>query len=211
MTAVHRRSRAAAAPLALLALWLASCAAPASALAASPSRSRCVRSGDALGCTRLTASLSAAGPEAEEPEEELEESAEEAATAEAETEEEETGSPVGSRADHAGDPGSAVLSGLRLTARATTALAHHRPSASAIGFSFTLSAASKVRIALVEQVDSGGHELWAALPDSLTVAAGAGHVNRALTGHNRLSPGRYRLTVRPLAGRPRSIYLTVRR
>ncbi len=147
--------------------------------------------------------------ESEEAEEELEEKAEEAATAEAEAEEE--GSVTGSPANHAGATGVAVLSDLKLTAQAAAALDRHRPSASAIGFSFTLSASSKVRITLVEQTDSHGHDRWARLPDSLTVNAGPGRVTHSLTSHNRLSPGRYRLTVKPLGGRSRSIFLSTGR
>jgi|SRR5580693_5469103 hypothetical protein len=209
MTGVHWTFRAVGTPVAL-ALLLACCATPSPVLAASPMGSGCVRADDALGCVHIAATgLSAGGSEAEEPGEELEEGSEEAG-GEAEVEEEAV--TEGGSASDRGRAGRGVLvSNLELTARATAALARHRPSASSIGFSFTLSAPCKVRVSLVEQVDTDGRELWATLPDSLTAAVAAGHVSRDLTGHNRLTPGRYRLTVKPLAGRSRSIYLSVRR
>jgi hypothetical protein len=47
------------------------------------------------------------------------------------------------------------------------------------------------------------------LPDSLVLSLSQGHVARSLKGHNHLSAGRYRLTVKPTGGRSRSIYLSV--
>jgi hypothetical protein len=200
----------------MLALWTVCCGAPASASATSPTAVRCGGLDEALDCSHKLAVARASDigdisdSEIEEPEEELEEGAEEAATAEAEAEEEadsQTGLPSG----HADARGATVLSDLQLTARATAALEHHRPLASAIGFSFTLSAPSEMRVTLVEQTEASGHERWNALPDALTINAGPGHVSRSLTGHNRLSSGRYRLTVKPVTSRSRSIYLSVRR
>jgi hypothetical protein len=80
----------------------------------------------------------------------------------------------------------------------------------ALEFSFTLTAPAKVHVTLVEQTSSHGHKHWTTLPDSLTANAGKGRGSGKLTGHNRLSPGRYRLTLKPSSGRSRSIYLTAR-
>jgi hypothetical protein len=104
-----------------------------------------------------------------------------------------------------------VLSHLKLTSKATAALEHHQPSVSTVQFSFTLSAPAKVRVTLFKQTAGHGRKQWAMLPDSLTTNVGKGLVSRSLTGHNRLSPGRYRLTVKPLTGSSRSIYLSARR
>jgi hypothetical protein len=130
--------------------------------------------------------------------------------AEPETEETASGasysSPAGSQED-----GLVALSHLRLTAKARIALEQHLPSASAVGFSFTLSASATVLVTLLKQTSVDGHERWTTLPDSLTLSLTPGHVAGTLKGHNRLSPGHYRLTVKPANGRPREIYLNTRR
>jgi hypothetical protein len=208
MPAIRPISLASATLIALSAMWIACCMIPAAVSASGPTGLPC-SAGVSTDCARAPAIAKASDSEGEEPEEELEEGGEEAATAEAEAEE--TGSEAISSSGRSGGLASVVLSHLRLTVQASTALERHRPSASAIGFSFMLSAPSKVRVTLVEQTTVHGHEQWTALPDSLTVNAGLGHVSRNLTGHNRLSPGRYRLTLRPLTGRSRSIYLSARR
>jgi hypothetical protein len=160
------------------------------------------------GCARTLAIAGTSSDETEEPEEELE-GAEEAATAEAEAEE---GSPEegGSSSERAAQ-GGVVLSRLRLTANATTALEHHHPPISAIGFSFMLNAATEVHVALLRQTGERGHTSWVALPDSLSLHAKQGRVTHDLTGHNRLSPGRYRLTLEPAGGRSRAIYFDAQR
>ncbi|HTA97070.1 MAG TPA: hypothetical protein VK730_05450 [Solirubrobacteraceae bacterium] len=146
--------------------------------------------------------------EDEEPEEEPQEGAEEAATAEVEAEEAEDGEET-SPASGADNADSAAVSNLKLTARATAALAHRLPAASAIAFSFTLSARAGVHVMIVRQTSTGGHKHWDTLPDSLTLSLAQGHVARSLKGRNHLSAGRYRLTVKPTGGHSRSIYLSV--
>lgn len=158
------------------------------------------------GCIRGTVLAHTSDSEAEEPEEEEIEESEEAATAEAEAEETENGEAVPSAT---GSDDSVAISNLKLTARATAALAHRLPTASAIAFSFTLSARADVHVTIVRQTGLSGHEHWSALPDSLTLSLAKGHAAHSLKGHNRLSAGRYRLTLKPTGGRPRSIYLSV--
>jgi hypothetical protein len=134
---------------------------------------------------------------------------EEAASAEVEAEEAEN-----EAGDSQANPDSAdtvVLSHLRLTARAVSALARQTPSASAVGFSFTLSAPTTVRVTLVKQVSSAGRKHWATLPDSLNLPLARGRASRSLRGHNRLSAGRYRLTVKPAGGHSHAIYLSARK
>jgi hypothetical protein len=145
---------------------------------------------------------------AEEPEEDVQEGAEEAATAEVEAEEAEDGEETSPTTDPK-NTSSVAVSRLELTAKATAALAHRLPVASAIAFSFTLSATTNVRVTIVRQTSTGGHRHWATLPDSLTLSLTQGHVARSLKGRNHLSPGRYRLTVKPTDGHSRSIYLSV--
>jgi hypothetical protein len=190
----------------LVILWMACCTTAPSASAA-VTRPLCFGP-TAPGCARTLASAGTSGNETEEPEEELE-GAEEAATAEVEAEEE--GSEAGSSSSERAAQGDVVLSQLRLTANATTALKHHHPLASAIGFSFTLSAATEVHVTLLRQTSEHGHTSWLALPDSLSLDAKQGRVSHGLTGHNRLSPGRYRLTLKPTGGHSRAIYLDAQR
>ncbi|HEY3970050.1 MAG TPA: hypothetical protein VGL79_01515 [Solirubrobacteraceae bacterium] len=197
-------SRAGGLLVALLGLCAMLCATNTSLATAAGSRSLCSAQHH---CARTAALAHTSNSEAEEPEEEeLEESGEEAATAEAEAEEAEDGetsSPATSSA------GPVAISNLKLTARATATLAHRLPAASAIAFSFTLSARASVHVTIVRQTGMSGHERWATLPDSLTLSVAKGHDARSLKGHNRLSAGRYRLTLKPTGGRSRSIYLSV--
>ncbi len=146
--------------------------------------------------------------ESEEAEEEPQEGEEEAATAEVEAEEAEDSEDTSPTTD-SGSANSVAVSHLELTARATAALAHRLPMASAVAFSFTLSARADVHVTIVRQTSTGGHKHWDMLPDSLTLSFAHGHVARSLKGRNHLSPGRYRLTVKPSGGHSRSIYLSV--
>ncbi len=146
--------------------------------------------------------------EAEEPEEELQEGEEEAATAEVEAEEAEGGEDISPTTGSDG-AASVAISDLKLTARATAALAHRLPTASAVAFSFTLNARANVHVTIVKQTGPSGHEHWSSLPDSLMLSLAKGRAARSLKGHNRLSVGRYRLTLKPTGGRSRSIYLSV--
>jgi hypothetical protein len=199
--------------LALLALAPLCCAASASANVPS---STCLRS----GCRSALAFTAASNGEGEENEEESEEESGEPASAEARAEEAAStpgsssirgSNPSNSRGSDRGAGGNVVvLSRLHLTTKAAAALRRHRPSASTVGFSFLLSATTTVRVTLLEQTGHAGEKRWAALPDSLTFSAGKGRVSQSLTGHNTLSPGHYRLTVKPTGGSSRSIYLNTR-
>lgn len=190
----------------LLCLCVMLCATTTSrAAAAGQPGSSCSRQ---HGCTRTTVLAHTSDSAAEEPEEELQEGTEEAATSKVEAEEAEGGEDT-SPTTGSDSANSVAVSHLELTARATAALARRLPSASAIAFSFTLSAADDVHVTIVRQTTSGGHKHWSVLPDSLTLSLAQGHVARSLKGRNRLSPGRYRLTLKPTGGHSRSIYLSV--
>lgn len=202
----------------LLAVWVLCCTTMTSVSVATPTGLPCAgfRGGSASCAYVMATAQASAGEGEEEPEES--EGEEEVASAEAEAEEagaRTVGSPSSRASSPSVNPSTGanvvVLSQLKLTASATAALRRRMPSASTVGFSFMLSAPAKVRVTLVKQTGKHGHKQWAALPDSLTVSAGKGRVSRSLTGHNKLSPGRYRLTVKPMMGRSRSIYLSARR
>lgn len=209
------RSSAPRAVVTLLVGLLACCVAIPSAYAAKTSSIRFGRSSGRTADTSRLAIVHTSDREDEEAGEAFEEGeGEEAATTEAE--EEEAALPS-SASDHTpSSPGSsssgvaAVVSRLELTAQATAALALRQPSASTVGFSFMLSAPARVRVTLVKRTGGPGHEKWLKLPDSLTLNAPGGHVSHSLTGHNKLSPGHYRLTVTPLGGKPRSVYVSAR-
>lgn len=204
-----RESRAASRVSTLLVALLCLCVmlvtTTSTASAAGQSRSVCFAQ---RSCSRPPVLAHTSGSEAEEPEEELQEGEEEAATAEVEAEEAEGGEDISPTTGSDG-ANSGAVSDLKLTARATAALAHSLPSASAIAFSFTLSARSSVHVTIVRQTGTSGHEHWSMLPDSLTLSVARGPAARSLRGHNRLPPGRYRLTLKPIGGHSRSIYLSV--
>ena len=199
----------------LVVLWALPYAAVASAAVTDPGGSPCFHLhpglySKAYGCGRIrTLALANAsdngieGSEEESEEAELEE--EEAASAKARAEEADT-RVASSHATPTSSPPANLRSGtkvvvvsqLRLTAKAASALMHHDPPASTVAFSFRLNTAARVGVTLFMR-KSQGHRHWETLPDALTLSAEKGTVSRRLTGHNRLSPGRYRLTVKPIA------------
>lgn len=171
--------------------------------------------------TRSTARLDLAAEEEPEEEQEGEDQAsssaeaESAASAEAEEEDEQAGADhsrshqrKGSHSTHSSHV--AVISQLGLTAKTKTALRQGSTVASSLSFSFTLSTAAKLQVTLVEQTGARGRTRWTPIPDSVVLGARKGWDTGSLSGHNRLSPGHYRLTVKPAGGRSRSIYLTAR-
>lgn len=124
-----------------------------------------------------------------------------------------SGSPPGHRQGrtHSGGHGHvAVVSELALTAKARSALRSGALTASSVGFSCNLSASAKLEVTLVRQAAGHGRTGWRKLPDSLVLKARQGHTVASLVGHNRLNPGRYRLTITPAGGHASSIYLTAR-
>jgi hypothetical protein len=193
--------------VALLALWMIWGTVGASA-SSTTTPSRCQAGAASAACLHTLAIAHASDSESGEAEEELEEGAEEAATAEVEAEEVEA---EGSPTPRSTSANTITLSHLELTSAATVALAHHLPSASSIGFSFTLSTAARVQVTIVRQTSATGGKRWAKLPDSLMLTVAKGRNARSLKGRNRLPAGRYRLTAKPTGGRSRSIYLSVQR
>jgi hypothetical protein len=101
------------------------------------------------------------------------------------------------------------VSRLALTPRALAALVRARRSASQIGFTFSINAAAQVRATLAKRVRVRGRQRWKLLRDSLTIAAARGRNSRSLSGHGRLDPGSYRLTLMASHGNSPSIFFRI--
>ena len=102
------------------------------------------------------------------------------------------------------------VSDLDLTLTAIEALNHGRPAITRVAFAFTLSAGTRVRIALAKLVRRQGHWRWQVLRDSITITAGRGRNRLHLRARGRLAPGRYRLTLTPAHGGPLSLIVYIR-
>jgi Subtilase family len=102
------------------------------------------------------------------------------------------------------------LSAFALTPNALIALNRVQPKVSAVGFAFTLSAATRIRATLAKRVRVRGHNQWELLPaDSLAFTAAKGRNHRRLASRHALTPGRYRLTLTPAHGSPRSLIFLI--
>ena len=97
-----------------------------------------------------------------------------------------------------------------LTFAATGTLHHGWPAITRVAFAFTLSASTRVRVALAKLVHGRGHWRWQVLPDSITIPAGKGRNSAHLRARGRLAPGRYRLTLTPANGVPLSLIVNIR-
>jgi hypothetical protein len=97
------------------------------------------------------------------------------------------------------------LSALTLTLNAIVALNRTRPAISQVGFTFTLSAATRVGVTLAKRVRVHGRTRWLTLAGSLTTTATKGHNGLHLRGQHALAAGSYRLTLTPEKGTARSI------
>ena len=100
---------------------------------------------------------------------------------------------------------SIELSGLRLTLDAIVALNRSQPKVSQVGFVFTITAATRVRVTLARRIRMRGHMRWRQLSSSLTFSATPGRNSRHLKGRAILAPGLYRLTLTPAHGTARSL------
>ncbi len=93
--------------------------------------------------------------------------------------------------------GSARLSHLVLTARASTVLAHGLPTVAQVAFAFTLntSTPTRVQVTLTRLARVGGRRRWVAAPGGFALTAGGGRHRAHLQGHGTLPVGRYKLTL----------------
>ncbi len=101
------------------------------------------------------------------------------------------------------------LTAFALTPTALLALNRPRSKISSIAFTFTLSAAARVRAALAKLVRARGHERWVSLPGTLTFSAVEGRNRRHLANSMALYPGRYRLTLALTGGAARTLTFQV--
>ncbi len=102
-----------------------------------------------------------------------------------------------------------VVSALSLTRRAIVALNRHRPKLSKVGFAFTLNLPARVRVSIARRVRVHGRTQWKAISSPLMISAASGAQTRSLIGHSTLAAGRYRLTLTPSSGAPRSIVFQI--
>jgi hypothetical protein len=105
--------------------------------------------------------------------------------------------------------GPARVSHLSLTLNALAALNRKHPRASALAFTFTLSAAAKVQVTLARWTRVRGHWRWVTLPGPFTINAGSGANHGRLGTQRRLTSGRYRLTLAPAHGIAGSIAVVI--
>ena len=102
------------------------------------------------------------------------------------------------------------LSAFALTPRALLALNRVQPKVSAVGFAFTLSAATRIHATLAKRVRVRGRNQWERLPaDSLAFTAAKGRNHGRLANRGGLTPGRYRLTLTPQHGSARSLIFQI--
>jgi hypothetical protein len=102
-----------------------------------------------------------------------------------------------------------VISALKLTHTALVAVAHRRAKLSQLGFSFKLSAPTRVRVTLAIRVRVHGRLRWRAISKPLSFLASRGSQSRRLSGRARLAPGRYLLTLTPTGGTAKSLQFRI--
>jgi len=109
----------------------------------------------------------------------------------------------------AATPTTSVLSALALTRRAIIALNRVRPRVSQVGFAYTLSAATRIRVTLAKRVRIRGRTRWKLISRPLATFAVGGRESRQLSGRGALTPGRYQLTLTPARGAAQSIFFQI--
>ena len=97
------------------------------------------------------------------------------------------------------------LSALALTVNAIVALNSSHPKISQIGFVFTINATTTVRLTLAKRVHVHHRSHWKTLGHATSASAYLGRNTWRLTGHGKLSPGRYRITLTPLHAAAKSL------
>jgi hypothetical protein len=121
------------------------------------------------------------------------------------------GSPARASAGGAGGGrGSARLSHLALTARASAVIARGLPTVSQVAFVFALTAPARVRVTLSRLVRVGRSARWVTAPGGVVLTAGSGRHRAHLRGRGTLPAGRYRLTLAPAYGAARSLVFLLR-
>lgn len=118
---------------------------------------------------------------------------------------------VGASLPGATRPPAAIVSALRLTRRAIAALSRRHPRIGNLGFSFALSVPARVRVTISKRAHVHGLTRWVVISKPFTILGRGGTQARRLSGRRVLAAGRYRLTLTPASGTPKSIVFQIRR
>jgi hypothetical protein len=102
-------------------------------------------------------------------------------------------------------PVAVQLSALALTVHAIVALNASHPKVSQIGFTFTINAATAVRVTVAKRIHVHHRSRWKTLGRSVSAATVLGRNTWRLAGQGRLSPGRYRITLAPAHAASKSL------
>jgi hypothetical protein len=112
---------------------------------------------------------------------------------------------------------AARVSRIALTSAAQAALARsgsgqadRQPVFSDVAFTCVLSRAARVRVTLTRLLAPVGHPRWRAVAGPFSLFARTGRNTARLRGDAALAAGRYRLTLAPAGGAPRSLTFVVR-
>jgi hypothetical protein len=106
-------------------------------------------------------------------------------------------------------PQQVHISALALTLGAVIALNGNHPKVSQIGFAFTINASTTVRVTVSKRVHVHHHARWKTLGRSTSATALPGRNAWRLTGHGKLRPGRYRITLTPLHAAAQSLVFSI--
>jgi hypothetical protein len=119
-----------------------------------------------------------------------------------------SGATPSSASDLGAATAPATISAMKLTNNAVAAFARARAKLSQLGFSFKLSAASRVRATLAVRVRVHGRLRWRTI-SALSFLASAGTQVRRLGGRASLTAGSYRLTLTPARGTAKSLQFRI--
>ncbi|HEX5853670.1 MAG TPA: S53 family peptidase [Solirubrobacteraceae bacterium] len=121
-----------------------------------------------------------------------------------------SGTPAGSLTPIAPNtPAPVQLSAFALTLNAIIALNGMHPKISQIGLTFTINLSTPVRLTISKRVRAHHRSHWKTLGRSFTATAFPGRNAWRLTGHGKLSPGRYRITLTPPHAAAKSIVFSI--
>jgi hypothetical protein len=96
-----------------------------------------------------------------------------------------------------------------LSAKAMSAVAHHRAKLSSIAFSFLLSRNAPIKVVFSKRVRAHHKTHWQSVAGTFTVDAVGGRDSEHLRGSRRLTRGLYQLSVLPTGGTASSIEFSV--
>jgi hypothetical protein len=130
-----------------------------------------------------------------------------------------TSSAAGSGSTSASTPSSdsvgassstARIASIALTTSASAALRESPLAISRLAFAFTIDAAAHVHVTLARRARVAGRSRWVLEPGSFTLDAREGSERFHMRGRATLAAGRYRVTLTPSDGPPRSLTFVLR-